>query len=357
MKKLALAVLPLGFACAGVTMAPTNSQVPSPHEDLRKMTHHLSAISQEPYSDFEFAGEQIPLADPQVKERLQRHVNRFLGRSYGNYILQKRMGRYKKNFQRILENYGIPKDFFYLSVTESALSNATSPVGAKGFWQFMPATARAYGLEVSSTIDERYHPEKATHAAARYLRRSYKDFGDWALVAAAYNMGPSGLRRQLKNQQKESYYKLKLNRETQNYFYKIMAYKLILDEPYQFGIQIDEEKIQKPLSYKSIYVRQNIDDLAIFAEQNQTDLRSLRNLNPWLISHQLIAKEGKTYEIRIPLNSSLRADELVVDDVLNKVSVPSIDAPNDSSQVESVANEPNTPPVEVAIIPDSTNQA
>ncbi|MEL6133317.1 MAG: lytic transglycosylase domain-containing protein, partial [Bacteroidota bacterium] len=247
--------------------------------------------------------------------------------------------------------------FLYLSVAESALSNATSPVGAKGFWQFMPATARSYGLEVSATVDERFHPEKATHAASRYLRRSYKDFGDWALVAAAYNMGPSGLRRQLRAQNKDSYYQLKLNRETQNYFYKIMAYKIILDQPYQFVIQIEEKKIHKPLPYKSVYVRQNIDDLAIFAEQNQTDLASLRNLNPWLISHKLITKVGKTYEIRIPLFSNLRADELVVDDVLNKVTVPAIDIPNDSSQVESVANEPNTPPVEVAITPDSTNQA
>ena len=96
---------------------------------------------------------------------------------------------------------GVPDDFKYLALVESGLTNAVSPAGARGFWQFMTPTAKSYGLQVNSEVDERYHLEKATRAACAYLKNSFENYGDWALVAASYNMGVGGVNKQLKKQE------------------------------------------------------------------------------------------------------------------------------------------------------------
>ncbi|MCI4669605.1 MAG: lytic transglycosylase domain-containing protein [Bacteroidia bacterium] len=318
MKNLAHIAIPLGLLCGGVQLVPEPEEPPATTpvdqacQDYRFVSNHLQSIDDIP-RNFQFGDQLVPVNDERVRLKLKKQINKFSKYSYGNRIIKQRMGRYENTFRRILREHGIPEDFVYLAITESNLRNAISPVGAKGFWQFMPATARQYGLEVSATVDERYDPEKATHAAAKYLTDSYEEFEDWFLVAAAYNMGPYGVMKQMRKQDACSYFDLKLNRETGQYVYKILAYKAIFNQPFKYGTEVSETKLLSPLKTEVVYVDKNIGNLSKFAAQHGTDLENLRAYNPWLIANSLRVKEGKTYRLRIPLDENLRVDELMVD--------------------------------------------
>ena len=161
-----------------------------------------------------FAGEAVHLDKHYVLERLDREllVNNFW---HSNSILVlKRAAKYFPIIEPILQENGIPDDFKYLAVIESGLTHVVSPAGAEGFWQFMPQTARDYGLEVNGDIDERLHLIKATESAAAYLIDAYAEFGNWTLAAAAYNAGVQRIKSSLEKQQTKSYYDLHLNEET-----------------------------------------------------------------------------------------------------------------------------------------------
>src|SRR5690606_1606222 len=125
----------------------------------------------------------------------------------------------------ILRRHGIPEDFKYVPLVESGLKSGTSHRGASGYWQFMPATARSFGLKVNGKIDERQDIIKSTEAAARYIKALYKIFGNWTLVAAAYNVGEGSLLRSIKSQGVDNYYLLSLNAETTSYVYRLISMK------------------------------------------------------------------------------------------------------------------------------------
>ena len=259
----------------------------------------------------------------------------------------KRVNRYRDQFFNILEEQGIPRDFFYLAIAESHLSNAVSPVGAKGFWQFVESTGRQYGLEISLTVDERFHPEKAAYAASRYLYDNYSQFKSWILVAAAYNMGPSGLSRAMKAQDKVSYFELDLNKETSNYLYRILALKYILEQPERYGFNIHNDQLYQPLSYRKVRVTENIPDLVTFAKSNGSSYKEMKIMNPWLISNHLEVLPGKTYEIRFPVKSGFKAFELAVSGESYENYIAS-DSTKSENQVEkTVALVTDSNPVEV----------
>src|SRR5690606_31161041 len=158
----------------------------------------------------DFAGESVPLNDPDVRERLDREL---LVNTYWQsnaLLLFKRANKVFPVIEPILAKHGVPDDFKYLAVIESGLLNVVSPAGARGVWQIMPATAKEYGLEVNDNVDERYHLEKSTEAACKYLLASKKRFGTWTLAAAAYNAGNAGISNRLKDQQVDDYYNLLL---------------------------------------------------------------------------------------------------------------------------------------------------
>ncbi|MDX2247851.1 MAG: lytic transglycosylase domain-containing protein [Bacteroidia bacterium] len=288
------------------------SQHSSSQQNLKHISGHLSVINFGAPASLDFAGEEVPLQNPQVRQKLDREISRYVKHYSGSLVLLKRANRYRDTFLKILRAKGVPEDFFYLAVAESNLTNASSPVGAQGFWQFMENTAREHGLEVSATVDERYHPEKSTSAAASYLLASYRQFQDWALVAAAYNMGGPGLSRSMKQQTSDSYYGLKLNKETSRYMYRILGYKCILDQPDRYGFAFEEKDLYQPIAFKVVKVSENINDLRNFAEQNGSTYSILKNMNPWLISDHLDVQPGKVYEIRFPLNSEVNAGELLL---------------------------------------------
>src|ERR1035437_7205950 len=129
----------------------------------------------------------------------------------------------QKNFKK--KKY--TKNFKYIALAESRLTNCISPQGAVGFWHFIESTARNYGLEVNAEVDERYQVEKSTEAACRFLKEAYKKFGNWTLCAAAYNMGLGGVGAHLKKQSSKSYYDLMMNKETSFYIYRVLALKTV----------------------------------------------------------------------------------------------------------------------------------
>jgi hypothetical protein len=203
--------------------------------------------------------------------------------------------------EQILREEGVPEDLKYLAVAESALRNAVSPAGAKGIWQFMKGTGIEYGLEINSEVDERYHLEKSTRAAARFLKSLRNRFGSWANAAGAYNMGSGNMNKHLREQRADSYYDLNLNQETARYMFRLVAIKEIMENPREFGFYLDREDYYPPLDdFRTEEVSSIVENWGDFAVEHGTTYRILKVYNPWLIDNKLSNRSGKTYQIRIP---------------------------------------------------------
>lgn len=247
-----------------------------------------------------FAGDRVPLENVFVRDNLDREI---LVNTYwhsNTFLFQKRAKRWFPEIERILANNNMPDDLKYLALIESGLDNVVSPAGAAGFWQFMPATARGYDLEVNDYVDERYNLQKSTEAACKYLKIAYKQFGTWSLAAASYNMGKGGLNNQLTKQKVTSYWDLYLNRETSRYVYRILAAKLILSNSENFGFSLRNKDYYRPYSTYSITVDSSISDLPQFAIDNGTNYATIRHLNPWIRGFKLPNSTGKKYQIKFP---------------------------------------------------------
>jgi len=250
---------------------------------------------------FDFAGEQLPMDNFDVRERLDREllVNTYW---HSNTVLNiKNAYKFFPMIERKLREHGVPEDFKYLAVAESGLRNAVSPAGARGLWQFLHSTAEEYGLEVNREVDERYHYEKATDAACRMFKRYYRKFGSWTLVAGAYNAGYGRISRELETQRAETYYDLNLNAETSRYVFRLVAIKEILDRPRDFGFYIEEDHRYPPMSnYETVTVTESIPNLGDFAREYGTTYRLLKVYNPWLLDSSLTISRGNSYDIKIP---------------------------------------------------------
>ena len=247
-----------------------------------------------------FSGEKVPLNRYYVREGLDREllVNTYWHTS--TLLLFKRANRWFPVIEPILEQEGIPGDFKYLALIESGLTNAVSPSGAKGFWQFLEGTARDYGLEVDEQVDERYHVVKSTFAACDYLRDAYERFGDWTLVAAAYNAGQNRIDEELELQMVDNYYDLYLNEETSRYVFRVLAIKTIFNQPTAYGFHLKEEDLYPPIPTREVKVDQNIDDLRAFSIELGINYRILKELNPWLRKDELKINDREEYIILIP---------------------------------------------------------
>ena len=247
-----------------------------------------------------FCGENVPLEYFDVFESLEREllVNTYFHSQTALYI--KKAGRYFPVIEPILKKYEVPDDFKYLAMAESGLMNVVSPAGARGFWQILDGTATDYGLEVNDEVDERYHVEKATEAACKYLLDSYRIYNNWTMVAASYNAGRRGVDRQVDRQGEETYYDLLLNDETARYVFRIIAIKLVLENPEKYGFYIPADEIYKPYKHRVVAVATSIPDLAEFAQLNGTNYKLLKYLNPWLRDKKLTNSRQKEYFIRIP---------------------------------------------------------
>ena len=250
--------------------------------------------------DLNFAGERVPQDDPEIMERIDRE---FLVNTYWQsnaLLLMKRSHKYFPIIEPILSRHGVPEDFKYLAVAESGLQNIVSPAGATGFWQIMKQTAREYGLEVNSNVDERYHLEKSTEVACKYLKKYKEKYGSWTLAAAAYNAGPGSINKFMNIQQVDDYYDLLLGEETGRYVFRILAIKEILNSPEKYGFEIESNDLYSAVPTFNVEIDEPIENFAEFSAQYEINYKILKWHNPWLREPHLNNASGKKYTIQIP---------------------------------------------------------
>lgn len=250
--------------------------------------------------DLNFAGEPLPLNNPDIYERMDREL---LVNTYwqsNGLLMFKRAQKYFSIIEPILKKNGIPDDFKYLSVIESGLTNAVSPAGARGFWQIMPVTGRENGLEINKNVDERYNLEMATEVACKYLNEAKAKFGNWTLAAASYNAGKAGIARRLKDQNVNDYYDLLLGEETGRYMFRIVALKEILNNAKKYGFNFEDKHLYKYVPTTKVKVNYPVEDFTKFAEKYGINYKILKIHNPWLREPHLNNKSKKMYEIAIP---------------------------------------------------------
>ncbi len=246
-----------------------------------------------------FAGEPVPVGEADIQERFEREL---LVNTYWQsqtLLLLKRKERWFGLISSILKENNIPDDFKYLALAESGFLNVVSPSGAAGYWQFLEATGIQYGLEISEEVDERYHVEKSTHAACAYFKEAYAIFNNWSLVAAAYNMGIEGVKKQMELQKADSYHDLLLNEETSRYLFRILALKEICNDPLKFGFHLRNRDLYQPYKSDTLFVDSSITDLADFALIHGINDKELKMLNPWLRGGSLTNKNRKIYQFLI----------------------------------------------------------
>lgn len=244
-----------------------------------------------------FAGEAVPLDRDDVREALENELTVNTFRHASTIGVLRRIERWRPLIEKTLKSNEIPTDFIYLAVAESEFdNNAQSPAGAVGMWQFMPPTARDYGLHIDNDADMRRDPQLATEAASRYLKWSHARLKDWTLVATSYNRGLTGTQNALRDQQANNFWDLYLNPETARYLYRILAFKVILENPEAYGFFLPTAGQYQPYQFTTEKVYADL-NLVSFAKARGTTYRTLRQLNPWF-------NNSSTYLLRIPTNSS-----------------------------------------------------
>lgn len=255
-----------------------------------------------------FAGEVTKLDRYDLYERYDREINSFTYFHSTTMLLIKRANRYFPIIVPILKENGIPEDFKYLAVIESSLNpRAVSVAKAVGLWQFMPTTGKEFGLEITTEVDERYHIEKSTVAACKYLKSAYAKYGNWKDVALSYNGGMGRITGELEKQLVYSGLDLWLVEETSRYYFRMLAIKEVFENPYKYGFVIKANQLYKPMEFNKMTVSEGVTDLTTFAKRNGITYAQLKDFNSWLRDRKLTVspRTPKTYTILIPTQESL----------------------------------------------------
>lgn len=283
-----------------------SSAIAADRRDVPESCEFLDIINPLIPNSISFADQSINLDRVDMFERLDRELTSMIYTHGNTLLLIKRANKYFPIIQPILKNNGVPTDLIYLACVESTLNpRAVSPAKAAGIWQFMPATARQYGLEVNEWVDERYNIEKATAAACKYLKKSKAEYGNWESAAAAYNGGPNRITTELDAQLVNSAFDLYLVDETSRYFFRILATKLIMENPVKFGFHLSPRQLYQPLECSIVEVSVPVSDWPSWANEHGITYAQLREANPWIIAKSLPNKTGKTYSVKIPKQDSL----------------------------------------------------
>ncbi len=262
---------------------------------------HAAVVNPEIPASVTFAGKRISLDRDDMYERYDRELTS-MAYTHGNTLLTiKRANRYFPMLAPVLKRNGVPEDLLYLACIESYLNpRALSGAKAAGIWQFMPATAKEFGLEVNEFVDERYHPVKSTEAACRYLKRALARYGNWESVAASYNGGMARISRELEAQGQTTAFDLWLTDETSRYMFRLLAMKEIMEHPARYGYNLDASQLYRPVECDEVTVSGPVADWADWAKSHGTSYMTLRDLNPWIRAKSLPNKTGKTYTVLVP---------------------------------------------------------
>ncbi|MGB1042465.1 MAG: lytic transglycosylase domain-containing protein [Tenacibaculum sp.] len=284
-----------------VAILLTNTISQSNEPEIKKVaeTYRIKAVKLP--ENLNLAGEHVPIEREDIRERMDREL---LVNTYWQsnaLLLVKRSHKYFPVLEPLLKKHGLPDDFKFLALAESAFIDETSNVGAAGMWHFMKRTGREYGLEINDNVDERYDIEKSTKVAAEYLKKSKKKLGSWTLAAAAYNAGNYGVAKRLKTQQVNSYYDVKLPNETERYVFRILALKEIITNPTAYGLEFDQEDLYTLTPTYTVKVDTAITNIARFAKNYGITYKELKLHNSWLRENKLNNKSKKEYTIKIPV--------------------------------------------------------
>ncbi|HVO95058.1 MAG TPA: transglycosylase SLT domain-containing protein [Terriglobales bacterium] len=216
-----------------------------------------------------------------------------------------RSGKYLPMISKVLSQEGLPEEFAYLALLESNFIVTTiSPSGAVGLWQFVPTTARQYGLRIDEWVDERRDPVKSTRAAAAYLKDLHQYFGRWYVTTAAYNAGQGAIDRAMQSSGAKDFWSLsekaRLTDETRNFVPKFVAIALIASEPEKYGLgsilyaaPLDYEEVELPRPMK----------LESIAELADSDTSTIQELNPALLRSTTPPAE-RPFRINLPVGRS-----------------------------------------------------
>ncbi len=247
--------------------------------------------------------------DAQIHPQAWGFIQDYLDRHGKNLQKMKSWGTpYFTLIDNVLTQYGLPHELKYLAVIESGLNtNATSWVGARGPWQFMPYTAKEYGLNVNGWIDERTDYFRSTHAAAKYLTTLYNDLNDWLLVIAAYNGGPGRVYSAIKKSGSRDFWKLQyhLPEESRNHVKKFIATHYIMEGKGGVTTVVNDGKQQQPAEFAPEKTDPNIDvqviagkfSSVVMAKNLLVDLLYFNQLNP---NFDAVLAGNNTFSLRLP---------------------------------------------------------
>lgn len=243
-------------------------------------------------------GDTIDLTDLDIRERLDYEVTANAYYHSSTLLYLKRANRFFPLIEPLLRENNVPDDLKYLAVIESGLTQATSPSGAKGFWQFMEGTAKEYNLTVNKFVDERLDIVKSTNAACQYLKDALDEFEDWPTTIASYNRGRGGMHKDLEWQYQDNYFDVELNRETGRYVYRLLALKLIMENPIDYGFDLSQIELYEPIQTNSLKITDGIEDIAKWSALKGWNYKIIKRLNPWILKNRLPTKE--TFVIQTP---------------------------------------------------------
>lgn len=256
----------------------------------------------------DFCGEPVPLEIDEVRERLEKEMLLTLDNRPQVILWMKRATRYLPYIEAELAQRELPDDLKYIPFIESALlPHIGSPAGAIGFWQFMRSTGRRYGLTIDSEYDERRSLYKSTTAALAYFQELYDEFHSWTLAAAAYNMGEQGLQAEILLQEVNDYYHLYLPLETQRYVFRILAAKLVLQDPGKYGFELTPRDVYVPTAFDTVQVVcLQRTPIRVVATATAATFKQIKDLNPDIRGHHLAAG---THELLVPKGTGDGFDE------------------------------------------------
>jgi len=267
-------------------------------QDFNKNHKTFSLIKPE---EIDFCDEKTPVFNNHVWERLDKELVRNTYFQSNTLFYFKRANKYFPIIEPILKKNRIPDDFKYLAIAESGLQNVISPSGAAGFWQILEVTGKEYNLEINLEVDERYHLEKATEVACKYLQEAYDKFGSWTMAAASYNLGRNGISKRIDQQKSNNYYNLHLNPETAAYIFRILAIKEIMENPKKYGFLIRNKDLYSFEKTKEVVFNQQNIQLPIYAREIGINYKILKTYNPWIRTKYLTNASKKEYQIKIPI--------------------------------------------------------
>jgi len=255
--------------------------------------------------DIRLCGEKIPYTDQDVRERLEKEMMLSVWDRPQVMLWLKRAHRWFPYIESVLKQEKLPLDLKYLAIVESALlSYGESYQGAVGYWQFIESTGKQYGLRIDSDVDERRNMFSATRAACRYLKKLYSQFGSYLLAMSAYNMGESGLNKAIELQETRDFFSLYLPLETQRYILKMVAVKLIMSNPEDYGFHLGPQDLYPVFTFSEIKLSTtDVVPLTMIAKACGISFKTIKDYNPHIRGYflekgtsTLLVPEGKDKE-------------------------------------------------------------